>query len=205
MIWLPDRLRLTCPHRVVSCAHRWAEGISGEPGQDVASVRAATMLPAQLLQPGETITLLLKPSPWYILLAPLKSITVLVILTLAVLLINGFGNSGFTNRELALLGIVLIGLRLFWQFAEWLSRVYVLTDQRVLRIKGVLKVSVFECQLHQIQQTDLVFTLRERFIGLGTIGFSTAGTASTDTFWLMVAQPLEVHQQVIASIKRYRP
>ena len=77
-----------------------------------------------------------------------------------------------------------------------------LTDQRVLRIKGVLKVSVFECQLHQIQQTDLVFTLRERFIGLGTIGFSTA---STDAFWLMVAQPLDVHQQVIASIKRYRP
>ena len=180
---------------------RRAEEVSGE---EVDSVRAATMLPAQLLQPGEIIVLLLKPSPWYILLMPLRSVAVLAILTLALLVVNGHWDTGISNREFVLLGVVLIGLRLTWQFVEWLSRVYVLTDQRVIRVKGVLKVAVFECHLGQIQQTDLLFSLRERPFGLGTIGFSTAGTGSTDAFWLMIARPLEVHQQVVAAISRYR-
>ena len=103
-----------------------------------------------------------------------------------------------------LFGLVLIGLRVGWQFLEWLSRVYVLTDARVLRVMGVLRVQVFEAPLKQIQHTDTVFSLRERFLGLGSIAFSTAGTGSIDAVWRMVAQPLDVHQRVVHALNRYR-
>ncbi len=183
-----------------------AEGVSETPAADDATIRAATMLPAELLQPGEIIILLLKPSPLFILLASLKSVTVFLLVTVILAFVSEYlyPYTGVSSREWVLLGTILIGLRLIWQFVDWLCRVYVLTDQRVIRVKGVLRVSVFECRLAQIQQTDLIFTLRERLFGLGTIGFSTAGTAFTDAFWVMVARPLDVHQKVVATIKCYR-
>ncbi|MDP7347090.1 MAG: PH domain-containing protein, partial [Phycisphaeraceae bacterium] len=63
---------------------------------------------------------------------------------------------------------------------------------------------VFEAPLKQIQHTDTVFSLRERFLGLGSIAFSTAGTGSIDAVWRMVAQPLDVHQRVVHALNRYR-
>ena len=183
-----------------------AEGVTDTTNGEEDDIRAATMLPAQLLQPGEIIVLLLKPSPLYILLAPLKTLFMLVVFTLILVFANSYlyGYTGVGNREWVLLGVVLISLRLAWQFVEWLSRVYVLTDQRVIRVRGVLRVSVFECRLTQVQQTDLTYSIRERLFGLGTIGFATAGTAFTDAFWTMIANPLEVHQKVVATINRYR-
>ena len=193
-------------HRPSGISHHPAEGVTDTANGDEAGIRAATMLPAQLLQPGEIIVLLIKPSPLYILLAPLKTLIMLLLFTVVLVFANTylFDYTGVRNREWVLLGAVLISLRLAWQFVEWLSRVYVLTDQRVIRVRGVLRVSVFECRLTQIQQTDLTYSIRERLFGLGTIGFATAGTAFTDAFWTMIANPLEVHQKVVATINRYR-
>ncbi|MEE9211213.1 MAG: hypothetical protein V3U29_01000, partial [Phycisphaeraceae bacterium] len=63
---------------------------------------------------------------------------------------------------------------------------------------------VFECQLKQVQNTNALFSLRERLFGLGTIGFATAGTAVTEAYWFMIAKPLDVHQHVVQTLNRYR-
>lgn len=182
----------------------FAEGAARPTDQDAAAVRAAAMLPTELLQPGEIIILLLKPSPWFILLAPLKTLFLLVLLVLGFGAANAQFNLGVATRDIVLVGVGLVGIRLFWQFLEWLSRVYVLTDQRLIRVRGVLRVFVFECRLHEVQHTELLFSLRERPFGLGTLGFATAGTATLEAYWEMVAQPLEVHQRVIETLRRYR-
>ena len=57
-----------------------AEGITGPADDEVIASRLAAMLPAQLLQPGEIIILLLKPSPLFILLAPLNTLVLLAML-----------------------------------------------------------------------------------------------------------------------------
>jgi len=167
--------------------------------------RATAMLPAQLLQPGEVIILLLKPSPWFILLVPLRFIAVVLLCAaLAILLIRKGYDIGVGRHDVVIATLALIGVRLFWQMLEWLSRVYVLTDQRVIRVKGVLNVQVFECPLQKIQQTDLILPLLQRLFWLGTLGFATAGTAVHEAFWFMVARPLDVHQKVIETLRRYR-
>ncbi len=181
-----------------------AEGLTGETGADAAAARAAGMLTAELLQPGEIIILLLKPSPWFILLAPLRVLTAIVILAIAADSLNGYLGMGVNRQNIYLLTMLLLLARVFWQFLEWLSRVYVLTDRRVIAVAGVLRVGVFETPLEKVQHTNLHFSLRERLFALGTIGFATAGTAFSEAYWLMLSNPLQVHQKVVQTLNRYR-
>lgn len=183
-----------------------AEAGTGEATEHQQAMdRAAAMLPAQLLQPGELIILLLKPSPWFILLVPLRFIAVIVLCAMLVVLLERRGiHLGIDRNELVIATLAVVGLRLFWQLLDWLSHVYVLTDQRIIRVRGVLNVQVFECPLHNIQQTDLILPLIQRVFWLGSIGFATAGTAVHEAYWLMVAKPLEVHNKIVETLRRYR-
>ncbi|MEM9347795.1 MAG: PH domain-containing protein [Planctomycetota bacterium] len=167
--------------------------------------QANAMLPAQLLQPGEIIILLIKPSPLYILLVPLRfiAITLLCALLLGQLKTRGI-SIGLDRHDLIIAAMAVIGGRLFWQLLDWLGQVYVLTDQRIIRVMGVLNVQVFECPLQKVQQTDLILPLIQRVFWLGSIGFATAGTAVHEAYWLMVAKPLEVHAKIVETLRRYR-
>ncbi|MEM9883294.1 MAG: PH domain-containing protein [Planctomycetota bacterium] len=171
---------------------------------DEMAVRAAALLPDQLLQPGEVIVLLLKPHPLYILLAPLKTLVILLLVTTLGVLIAGNAGAYTVRQNIVILGGLIVLSRLFWQFFEWLSRVYVLTDQRVVAMAGVLRVRVFEAPLNRIAHSELLFSVRERVFALGTLGFYTAGSGVAEAFWVMVAHPLDVHAKVVQTLKRYR-
>jgi hypothetical protein len=175
---------------------------------EALQARIVGILPPQLLQPGEVIILLIKPSPWFILLESLGALAALAAIALLarVLIFSGAGHYyvlGVSRRDATLLLTALVGLRLFWQFLEWLSRIYVLTDRRVIRIQGVFRVHVFEADLKKLQHTEVYLSLRERLFGLGSIGFATAG-AFAEAYWRMVAKPFEVHQILRKTIERYR-
>lgn len=184
---------------------RFAESVpSPEGAVDGIDARIAALLPAQLLQPSEIIILLIKPSPWYILLSSLGFLTGVIILAAILLSLQSRGMLPWIARnDLILAAAGACGVRLFWQFLEWLSRIYVLTDQRVIRLAGVVRVQIFEAQLKNIQHTQTVFSLRERIFHLGTIAFATSGTAGIEAAWVMVNHPLEVHRTVVETISRY--
>lgn len=165
---------------------------------------AAIFLPTQLLQPGELIILLIKPSAWFIILECLRTLVVIAILAAGALWLVRTGWVEIQQRDIVLLAIGAAGVRLFWQFLEWLSRVYVLTDRRIIRVRGVIRVQVFEAALKQIQHTELNFSLRERMFALGSVIFSTAGTGLPEASWQMVNNPLQVHQTILRTLHRYR-
>lgn len=182
-----------------------AEGIVGENGEaGTLTAQAAAMLPPHAIQPGEIIILLLKPHWLFVVLAPLPTLVGLALLTLLATLINNYFLDGLYHREIVLVGVVAIALRLFWQFMEWMSRAYVLTDRRIIRVRGVLRVSIFETALTQIQNTEVSRILREQLFGLGTIIYATAGTGVPEAYWEMLARPFDVHQKVVQTIRRYR-
>ena len=162
------------------------------------------MLPEELLQPGELVILMIKPSGWYILLGSLRSLVIIAVLTLAASSLMQYGLLSMHRQDVAMLAAGAVMARLFWQFLDWLSRVYVLTDRRIIRVMGVVRVEVFEASLKQIQNTQSYFSLRERVFGLGTIGFATAGTASYEAYWIMIARPLDVHHTIVKTLERYR-
>lgn len=186
--------------------HALAAAEAGDAAEaEPALARASAMLPAELLQPSEIIILLIKPSPWFILLVPLRFIAIILLCALLTMQLQarGFG-LGLDRHDIIVATLAALGLRLFWQLLDWLSHVYVLTDQRVIRVMGVLNVQVFECPLQKIQQTDLILPLVQRLFWLGSIGFATAGTAGHEAYWLMVAKPLEVHAKIVETLRRYR-
>ena len=204
---LADEARAAAALHDATCTHA---PLSGDtlPNDEIGgaiSVRPETLLPSLVFQPGEVVILLLKPSPWFILLAPLAFyLYVTTIVAILVVLNSRFLFSFILTRDVILLGVLVALVRIVWQFLDWLGRTYVLTDRRMIRIQGVLRIDIFECQLKQIQHTTAHFTLRERFFNLGTIGWATAGTAGFNVYWRMIAKPLEAHQIIVRTLSRYR-
>lgn len=195
-------MNLAPPENDDSLARR-AESAPSPEGAAEIDARIIAMIPSQLLQPSEIIILLLKPSPWYIVLSSLGVLAVIAVFAAIALLLQSRGFIPVARGDLIFCAVGLAAVRLFWQFLDWLSRLYVLTDQRIIRMKGVTRVQVFETPLKNVQHTETIFTLRERFFGLGTITFATSGTAGMDAAWLMVPQPLEVHRIVVQALRRY--
>lgn len=176
-----------------------------EPVLGLPADRAATLLPADLIQGDEIIVLLLKPSLWFILLGCLEPIVALGLVVAVGYIVEGLpGVPRYDPNRLLALGLILIAVRVTWQFMVWLSHVYVLTDRRVVTVKGFLRPMVFEAKLGALTHTNLVISLRERPVGLGSIVFATAGTASPESSWLMLRRPLAVHRKIVQTINRYR-
>jgi hypothetical protein len=166
--------------------------------------RAAAMLPADLIQGDEIIILLLKPSVWFIVLSILNGLGLIALLAAAALWAEPYFPDFYGSRDVYTLAMIAALARVVWQSFEWLGRLYVLTDRRVIRVKGVLRVQVFQAELRNIQHTEVIFQLRERLFGLGTLAFATSGTAYPEAYWFMIDRPLAVHRRVLQAINRYR-
>ena len=102
---------------------------------------------------------------------------------------------------LAQLVMAVVGLRIGLALLQWVSRVYVLTNRRVMRIRGVFRATIFECPLVKLINTGVTAAPHERAIDLGSIWFNT-GAATTDGTWYHIARPEEVHAQIRRAIER---
>jgi Bacterial PH domain len=191
------------PHRVTNSLLCASEATAVQPDPDPA----AAALSRDLVEDGEVIILMLRPSLWYVLLASLGGLAFIAVVTFALAYMAKFMSSlpgiGWSDRQAFALGVAMSAIRVSWQMLEWMAKVYILTDRRVIVRSGVLRVSIFQAQLKNIQHTIVYQRLRERLLGLGTIGFATAGTDTLEAFWLMIRQPFQVHRTVVDAIKRY--
>ncbi|HWB18950.1 MAG TPA: PH domain-containing protein [Phycisphaerales bacterium] len=163
----------------------------------------------ELLQEGEIIILLLRPSLLYIPLSCFGGLIFILLITFALAYISRIAHAlpsvtiGWTDRQAFSLGIGLFALRLGWQVLEWFSRIYILTDRRIITRSGVLRVNVFQTSLKNIQHTSVIVRLRERIFGLGCIAFATAGSDVFDSFWVVIRRPFVVHRKIVDTIRRY--
>lgn len=172
--------------------------------QPVAPEIVSAMVPDDLLHGDELVLLLIKPSPLFILVTSFRFIA--IIFLIAALGVRAFGLSPatyITPNNVALAATILILGRLVWALLVWTSHIYMLTNQRIVTIKGVFNVTVYQANLRKIQRTVLYKPFIYRMLGIGTIGFSTAASdGGFESTWLMVARPLKVHEQVVATINK---
>jgi len=160
-------------------------------------------LPAHLLDGGEVVELKIKPSLWFILFASFRMLLAMgLIVALSYPLSRVLDPVGLSRPLLLKVAMALAGARLAIATLQWVSRIYVLTNRRVMRIRGIFNVDIFECQLSRIQNTFMRLTLYERLFALGTIGFATAGTGGIEASWENVNHPLEIHERVRAAIHK---
>ena len=159
------------------------------------------MLPVHLLDGDEIVIFTVKPSLWFILFRSFRW-----------LLFGGamIGLAPWLERASSLLearvivqiGIVVAGGRVGFAVLQWVSRLYVLTNRRIMRLRGILNVDLFECRLTKIQNTHLRFAWYERITGLGSIFFATAGTGGVEASWINIDHPLELHERIRSAIHR---
>jgi hypothetical protein len=167
------------------------------PGRSATSL--AVLLTSHVLRDGELVLLILRPSLWFIVLTSLRFIAVvLILLCTAIVLDDSRAVVYGSFATLAVAG------RIGWAVLQWMNRLYILTDMRILRLSGVFGVEIHDCPLRKINRTYLLRPFKERICRVGTIVIEPQPKTCPPTAWQIVARPLEVHRQVESAIRRAR-
>ncbi|MDP6634370.1 MAG: PH domain-containing protein [Phycisphaerae bacterium] len=169
--------------------------------QPVSVSREAAL--QHLLGEGELVLLTVKPSAWFV---PLTSVRMLAILALAAVGGRYLGRVlplGFAPQTIELTcGLLALG-RLAAACCQWAGTLYVLTNRRVLRIRGAIKVTIVGCSLTDIRQTAMLTTgLIERVGGIGTLFFQTDRGNLTGGEWLHISRPAEILETIDKAISQ---
>ncbi len=162
----------------------------------------AALLTCHVLRDGELVLLILRPSLWFVPLTSLRFIAAVAVLMLAGHVYDE--KIPFSPRFYLEAGVFVVAGRLTWALLQWMGRLYVLTDMRIVAISGVWNSVVFECALRRVARTRLTYTLRERVLGLGSIEIIPQDEESPVGIWQMVPRPRRVHERVLSAIRRAR-
>ena len=110
--------------------------------------------------------------------------------------------SAFTQTALTQAALVVTALRLVLALLQWSSRLYVLTNRRVMCYRGITHVTLLEAPLVQIRNTYVNDRRLERWCNVGSIGFSLKGSKRVDMWWEQVSAPEETHDRIRRAIEK---
>ena len=159
----------------------------------------AALLTGHILRDGEVVLLILKPSLWFIVFSSMRFTAAVLIITIGAQL--WLDNSRAVG-SIAYAGTFLVAGRVMWAVLQWMGRLYVLTDLRILRLSGVFNVEIFDCALRKVATTRLTRTFREKLWRLGSIEIVPADDSCPPGVWQTVKRPAEVYAKVQSTIER---
>ena len=168
----------------------------------------AGVMPREMLHDDEVVLILTKPSLWFVVITSFRFVlTVLLLGVLAVRFVGGGGGDeafslGISSRTIATVTALVALGRLIWGLLVWSSHTYMLTNLRVVTIKGVVNTTMYQANLRKLQRTILWRPWYLRIFGIGTIGFATAATTTSDSTWVMLGRPLAVHEAIVAAVNK---
>ena len=157
------------------------------------------MLARHILRDGEIILLALRPSFWFILLSSLRFIATVAIVTLCAIALESRHNREWFYIEAA---IFLLAGRMMWAVLHWMGRLYILTDMRVIRLSGVLKLEIFDCALRKVARTTVTASVKEKVCGTGSIEIVPADETCPPAVWQTIRAPAQVHELIVSAINK---
>jgi len=97
-------------------------------------------------------------------------------------------------------GVVAV-LAFFYFVARWLrwsSTIYAATDERVIKQRGILNKTYEDIPVTMITNIDMAQSLGKRYLGYGTLVFSTQGLGGkkADMIWEAVPSPMTVRRKL---------
>jgi len=168
-----------------------------------ASVAAATSQIEAALDDGEVVLLAIKPSSWFVLLVSLPVIMGVAVLgALAAAADKLVGLEGIPLRPLATVIMGIICLRIVAAMFQWIGRLYVLTNRRVLDVCGVVHPHVTGQMLNRLAPPELSVTVSQRLMGTGSLLFRTRTNSAPPIEWEHISQPEQVRRTVAEAIAR---
>ena len=169
------------------------------PARPAMTSSLATLFTSHILQDGEIVLLILKPSMWFILVSTMRFLAGILILVIAAALLDERLPKYMVYVDA---GIFVMAGRVMWATLQWMGQVYVLTDRRIITLSGVFSIDVFDCPLRKVARTRIAYTTRERVFRLGTIQIIPSSDEMPDSAWQMIAKPAEVHEMLVATINK---
>jgi hypothetical protein len=102
----------------------------------------------------------------------------------------------------AALAVLAAVMRLVVASLQWASRVYVLTNRRVMRFSGVANVEVLDCGLKDVSRANMELGGVQRMLRLGTIHMTPSRESRPTIVWDHVARAADVYAKVVRAIKK---
>jgi hypothetical protein len=103
--------------------------------------------------------------------------------------------------QMAVLGSVL---RVAFASLQWASRLYVLTNRRVMVFQGVFNVNVSECKLAHIADALLDVAWHERPLRLGSVRMPPKLDDLPTIHWTCLSRPGEIQHLLARAIRQSR-
>lgn len=176
----------------------------GSAAAQAPATSMAALLAGHVLRDGEIVLLIMKPSLWFIAFNTARFAALALVVLLAAKL-SGDRLPHRTFHFYVEAAVFVLGGRVMWAVCQWMGRLYVLTDQRILRISGVFNVDVFDCPLRKIARTQVVYSVKERLCRLGSIEIHPRDEAMPAGLWQTVSRPVHVNEAIVAAIHRAGP
>jgi hypothetical protein len=168
------------------------------PAATVDKPRAAQL---ELLDDNEIIELSIKPSLWFVAIVSLRFVAFVAFLVAIVLLTAPAGGAYWPAYVLPS-AILACLARVVFASLQWASRVYILTNRRVMRLAGVVTVEVTDCLLKRVTGTNLELGTLPRLFGLGSIRIVPLGNEQKPVFWEYVAPAGDIYAKLVRAIKK---
>lgn len=98
---------------------------------------------------------------------------------------------------LVVLGLAAIpALMTLWEYLVWHNHIHVMTDRRVLQIKGVFNKDVIDTSIEKLNDVKTRQSLIGRILGFGDIEIVTASDSLINQL-RMIARPLEFKRRML--------
>lgn len=155
-------------------------------------------VPTELLDGGETVFFAVRPSAWFVLIVSARWLAAALVLGVLSYTVIPAGSAWYAFQA----AVLLAAGRLSWATFEWVARIYLLTNRRVMSIRGVMSAEIFAAPLHTIVSAEAYATPAEQLLRVGSVGFEseTMGRGA----WEIVARPDEMHERLQHAIRRAR-
>jgi hypothetical protein len=172
--------------------------------QRPAAASLAALLTGHVLRDGEVVLLVLKPSLWLILFHSVRTAAAALLMVLALRFFHPEMHPKWVRFCIEAAVFILAG-RVMWAVCQWMGRLYILTDQRIVRVAGVFYVNLFDLPLRKVSRTRLVRTFKERLCRVGSIEILPRDESTPSGMWQTIRRPLEVNDAIQAAIHRAGP
>lgn len=97
---------------------------------------------------------------------------------------------------------VLFFVNFLIRYLKWISTLYVMTNSRVLTKRGILGRNFEDMPLGMITNIDVRQSVMQRFLGYGTVTFSSQSGTRDDVVWKYVPDPMMVRRKVQEAMEK---
>ena len=173
--------------------------------------KKSKLIPRQYLSSDEHLIFESRPSAWLYMKSAILSMVIglVVLVLLAWVWIPDAPEIPYYSESLdgdygayiqLALGAIFVLLLVFFygRWLRWSSTVYAVTDERLIKRKGILNKKYEDIPVTMVTNVDIAQSLGKRALGYGTIMISTQGVAGrkVDMVWAGGPDPLLVRSKI---------